>query len=162
MGTASQREFARGGRGGGPSGDKDYYGLLDVDRNASASDVKKAYFQLAKKYHPDVNPSAEAKEKFAKINNAYETLSDDGKRRVYDQTGMTGDEQAQDPFGGQGPFGGGNPFGGGQGFAGFEGFNDQFNKQRGGQGGMGDIFEEFEKMFGGDQGGRRQEATTKG
>ena len=44
MGTASQREFARGGRGGGPSGDKDYYGLLDVDRNASASDVKKAYF----------------------------------------------------------------------------------------------------------------------
>ena len=41
-----------------------------------------------------MNPSAEAKEKFGKINNAYETLSDDGKRRVYDQTGMTGDEQA--------------------------------------------------------------------
>ena len=49
---------------------------------------------IAKKYHPDVNPSSEAKEKFAKINNAYETLSDEGKRRVYDQTGMTGDEQA--------------------------------------------------------------------
>ena len=59
-----------------------------------------------------MNPSDEAKEKFSKINNAYETLSDEGKRRVYDQTGMTGDEQAQDPFGGQGPFGAGG-FGGG-------------------------------------------------
>ena len=72
-----------------------------------------------------MNPSAEAKEKFSKINNAYETLNDENKRRVYDQTGMTGDEQAQDPFGGQGPFGAGGPFGGGgQGFAGFEGFSD--------------------------------------
>ena len=47
---------------------------------------------MAKKYHPDVNKTADAKEKFAKINNAYETLSDENKRRVYDQTGMTGDE----------------------------------------------------------------------
>lgn len=95
-----RREFARRGSGGSAASDKDFYGLLDIDRNASPSDIKKAYFQLAKKYHPDVNPSAEAKEKFAKINNAYETLSDETKRRVYDQTGMTGDEQAQDPFGG--------------------------------------------------------------
>lgn len=95
-----RREFAR--RGGGSSSgngadspnDKDFYGLLGLDRNSSPSDIKKAYFQMAKQYHPDVNPSAEAKEKFAKINNAYETLSDDNKRRVYDQTGMTGDEQA--------------------------------------------------------------------
>ena len=50
------------------------------------------YFNLAKKYHPDVNKTPEAKEKFAGINNAYETLSDENKRRVYDQTGMTGDE----------------------------------------------------------------------
>ena len=78
-----KREFARRG-GGGSGSDKDYYDMLGVDRGASASDIKKAYFQLAKKYHPDVNPGAEAKEKFAKINNAYETLSDDGKRRVYD------------------------------------------------------------------------------
>jgi molecular chaperone DnaJ len=72
---------------------KDFYSELDVDRGASQNDLKKAYFKLAKKYHPDVNKSSEAKERFSKINNAYETLSDDNKRRVYDQTGMTGDEQ---------------------------------------------------------------------
>ena len=92
-----RREFARRGGGGGSgntsaANDKDFYGLLGLDRNASASDIKKAYFKLAKQYHPDVNPGAEAKEKFAKISNAYETLSDDNKRRIYDQTGMTGDE----------------------------------------------------------------------
>ena len=83
-----RREFARrGGSGSSDSSsanDKDFYGLLDLDRNASSADIKKAYFKLAKKYHPDVNPSAEAKEKFSKINNAYETLNDDNKRRVYD------------------------------------------------------------------------------
>jgi DnaJ-class molecular chaperone len=73
---------------------KDFYNELNVDRGATQDDVKKAYFKLAKKYHPDVNKTPEAKERFSKINNAYETLSDDGKRRVYDQTGMTGDEQA--------------------------------------------------------------------
>ena len=162
-----KRNFARRGGGGGSRsspGDADFYGLLGLDRNASASDIKKAYFKLAKQYHPDLNPGEEAKEKFAKINNAYETLSDESKRRVYDQTGMTGDEQAQDPFGGQGPFGPGGPFAGGQGFAGFEGFSDQFRRaQGGGQGSpFGDIFDEFEKMFGDQQGGRRQEAQTKG
>lgn len=90
---------------------KDFYEELGLNRGASQSDIKKAYFQLAKKYHPDVNKTEQAKEKFASINNAYETLSDESKRRVYDQTGMTGDEQAQDPFGGQGPFGAGSPFG---------------------------------------------------
>jgi len=101
-----------------------------VDRNASAADIKKSYFKLAKQYHPDVNDTAEAKDKFAKINNAYETLSDDSKRRVYDSTGMTGDEQAQDPFGGQNPFTGANgPFGQGfAGFEGFEGFSEQFRR----------------------------------
>ena len=83
-----RREFARrGGSSGGntsAANDKDFYGLLGLDRNASASDIKKAYFKLAKQYHPDVNPGSEAKEKFAKISNAYETLSDDNKRRIYD------------------------------------------------------------------------------
>ena len=96
-----------------------------------------------------MNKTPEAKEKFAVINNAYETLSDEGKRRVYDQTGMTGDEQAQDPFGGQNPFGGGgNPFGG------FEGFSQNFQQRAGHKSGQpfGDIFDEFEKMFGGEGG----------
>ena len=63
-----------------------------MDRSTSQTDIKKAYFNMAKKYHPDVNKTDAAKEKFTKINDAYETLSDDQKRRVYDQTGMTGDE----------------------------------------------------------------------
>jgi len=98
---------------------KDFYQTLGVSRGASQAEIKKTYFDLAKKYHPDLNKSPEAKEKFASINNAYETLSDESKRKVYDQTGMTGDEQAQDPFGGQNPFTG-QGFGGG----GFDGFSD--------------------------------------
>ena len=72
---------------------KDYYNTLNVQKAASQDEIKKAYFKLAKEYHPDVNKAPEAKEKFATINEAYETLGDDSKRRVYDQTGMTGDEQ---------------------------------------------------------------------
>lgn len=87
---------------------KDYYSTLDVDRGASQDDIKRAYFKMAKKYHPDVNKTTGAKEKFEEINEAYETLGDDQKKRIYDSTGMTGDEQNQagggDPFGG---FGGG-------------------------------------------------------
>lgn len=131
---------------------KDYYATLDIDRNASANDIKKAYFKKAKQYHPDVNKSAGAKERFAEINEAYETLGDEQKKRVYDMTGMTGDQQnqagQQDPFSG---FGGG--FGG---FSGFEGFQDQFRQGRGGRSdGFGDIFEEFEKFFGGGGQGQR-------
>jgi len=95
---------------------KDYYSILGVDRNASTGDLKKAYFKKAKEFHPDVNKSDGAKEKFAEVNEADEVLGDDGKRRVYDSTGMTGDEQQQS--------GGGDPFGGfGQGFGGFGGFD---------------------------------------
>jgi DnaJ-class molecular chaperone len=72
---------------------KDYYQILGVNRNANNADLKKAYFKMAKEYHPDVNKSEGAKEKFAEVNEAYETLGDDGKKRIYDQTGMTGDEQ---------------------------------------------------------------------
>ena len=79
-----RRSFARSFGSGGGRSDKDFYEVLGLDRNASPADVKKAYFNLAKKYHPDVNKTPEAKEKFAVINNAYETLSDDGKRRIYD------------------------------------------------------------------------------
>ena len=75
-----------------PLNAKDYYDILGVPRSASAADLKKAYFKKAKEFHPDVNKSEGAKEKFASINEAYEVLGDDSKKRVYDQTGMTGDE----------------------------------------------------------------------
>ena len=67
---------------------RDYYQVLGVNRNASAKEIKQAYRQLARKYHPDVNPgdkSAEAK--FKEINEAYEVLSDPEKRGKYDQFG---------------------------------------------------------------------------
>ena len=72
---------------------KDYYKTLNVEKAASKDEIKKAYFKLAKEYHPDVNKEPGAKEKFATINEAYETLGDEGKRKVYDQTGMNADEQ---------------------------------------------------------------------
>ena len=62
----------------------DFYKELGVSRGASQSEIKKAYFQLAKKYHPDVNKSPEAEAKFTKISTAYETLSDEQKRSIYD------------------------------------------------------------------------------
>lgn len=71
---------------------KDYYKTLDIDRSSSQTDIKKAYFQKAKQYHPDVNKSKGAKEKFEEINEAYETLGDESKKRMYDTTGMTGDQ----------------------------------------------------------------------
>lgn len=66
---------------------KDFYKTLGVPRSASESEIRAAYFNLAKEYHPDVNCSSRAKEKFAEISTAYETLGDSHKRRVYDTTG---------------------------------------------------------------------------
>lgn len=66
----------------------DYYKILEVDRNASADDIKKAYRKLARKYHPDLNPNdKEAETKFKQVNEANEVLSDLEKRKKYDQYG---------------------------------------------------------------------------
>jgi curved DNA-binding protein CbpA len=66
---------------------KDYYRILGVNREASAQDIKKAFRQLALRYHPDRNPGdvKEAEEKFKKINEAYEVLSNEQKKRQYDR-----------------------------------------------------------------------------
>jgi curved DNA-binding protein len=71
---------------------KDYYGILGVSRNASDTDIKKAYRKLAMQYHPDRNPGKEkwANEKFKEINEAYGVLGDPQKRKQYDQFGTVG------------------------------------------------------------------------
>ncbi|MCD6238320.1 MAG: molecular chaperone DnaJ [Thermotogae bacterium] len=73
-------------------GNKDYYEILGVDRKASLEEIKKAYRNLAKKYHPDLNPKnrKEAEEKFKEIAEAYEVLSDPQKRAQYDRFGKVG------------------------------------------------------------------------
>ena len=93
----------------------DYYELLGISREASASEVKKAYYKAAKKHHPDTNKGDEnAAKKFAAATEAYEVLSDAGQKQKYDAYGHGGGGgQAGGGFGG-----GGNPFGGG-GFPGF-------------------------------------------
>lgn len=71
---------------------QDYYELLGVDKNAGKDEIKKAYKKLAKKYHPDLNGNdKESTEKFAAINEAYEVLSDDEKRKKYDMFGNSYD-----------------------------------------------------------------------
>ncbi len=69
---------------------KDYYEVLQVAKNASASEIKKAYRKLAMKYHPDVNSEPSAEERFKEINEAYEILSDEEKRSIYDRYGHDG------------------------------------------------------------------------
>ncbi|XP_049826169.1 protein tumorous imaginal discs, mitochondrial-like isoform X2 [Aethina tumida] len=71
---------------------KDYYDILGVSRNSSTSDIKKAYYKLAKKYHPDVNKEPEAQKKFQEVSEAYEILGDDSKRKQYDTWGSTAEQ----------------------------------------------------------------------
>ncbi|PIA52102.1 hypothetical protein AQUCO_01000174v1 [Aquilegia coerulea] len=68
----------------------DYYSVLGVSKNASKSEIKSAYRKLARSYHPDVNKEAGAEQKFKDISNAYEVLSDDEKRSIYDRYGEAG------------------------------------------------------------------------
>ena len=71
---------------------KDYYGTLGVKKAATADEIRKAFRKLARKYHPDVNPGdKKAEEKFKEISEANDVLSDDKKRKVYDQLGFYSD-----------------------------------------------------------------------
>ena len=64
---------------------QDFYDVLGVDRGADKKAIKTAYRQKARQYHPDVNKEDGAEEKFKRISNAYEVLSDDSKRGIYDR-----------------------------------------------------------------------------
>jgi molecular chaperone DnaJ len=112
---------------------------LGVNKSASAADIKKAYYGLAKKFHPDTNKDPKAKDQFAEIQSAYEILSDPKKREQYDQFGATGfDPNAA----GANPFaGGGNPFAG-------------FSGAHGAAGGFGGAGFNFEDIFSAFTGGR--------
>ncbi|KAG0459814.1 hypothetical protein HPP92_022942 [Vanilla planifolia] len=68
----------------------DYYSVLGVSKNANKSEIKSAYRKLARSYHPDVNKDPGAEQKFKEISNAYEVLSDDEKRSIYDKYGEAG------------------------------------------------------------------------
>ncbi|MFZ1792827.1 MAG: DnaJ domain-containing protein, partial [Anaerolineae bacterium] len=98
---------------------RDYYEVLGVPKNAAPEDIKKAFRQLARKYHPDVNKESDAEGKFKEINEAYEVLSDDQKRAAYDRYGHAA--MGQGGFGAEG-------FGG----AGFGDINDIFSEFFGG------------------------------
>jgi molecular chaperone DnaJ len=112
---------------------RDPYSILGIERSASPDDVKKAYRRLSKEWHPDKHKGdKDAESKFKEINEAYETLNDPEKKRMYDQFGRTS----------------GQPGGGAGGFD-FSGF-------QGGMGDMGDLGDLFENFFGGRGGGARR------
>lgn len=78
---------------------RDYYEILGIDKKASPSEIKTAYRKLAKKYHPDLHPNdKEAEKKFTEINEAYEVLSDDKKRKKYDMFGKNANFQSGQNF----------------------------------------------------------------
>ncbi len=116
----------------------DYYEILEVSRDATAEQIKKAYRKKALKYHPDRNPdNKEAEEKFKEASEAYEVLSDQQKRSLYDRFGHDGLKNS--------------------GFSGFTGFEDIFSS-------FGDIFEDFfgfDDMFGMGGGRRRRRSSAR-
>ena len=105
---------------------KDYYEVLGVSKTASGDEIKSAFRRLAKKYHPDVSKEENAAEKFKEAQEAYAVLSDENKRKQYDQFGHSAFTNSQG------------------GFSGFEGFDF---------GGMDDILSEVLRNFGFHTGG---------
>ena len=118
---------------------RDYYEVLGVSKDADEAALKRAYREIAKKCHPDIDPSEQAAEKFKEASEAYSVLSDPEKRAQYDRFGHAAFEQG----------------GAGGGFGGFGGFN---------AGDMGDIFGDiFGDLFGGGRSrGRRSDGPMKG
>jgi len=113
---------------------KDYYDILGIAKNASKEEIKKAYKQLAKKYHPDITKDASTGEKFKEISEAYAVISDDQKRAQYDQFGHEAFDQK---------------------FSREDIFRDfDFDIFR--EGGLGGFDSIFDMFFGGRRGGKRR------
>ncbi len=136
---------------------KDYYGVLGVDRNAKADQIRKAYRRLARKFHPDVNPgNKSAEEKFKELSEAYEILSDEKKRKIYDQYGFYADN-IPPGYGATSGYGPGPPGGeGSQGFD-FSGFDFSEPGEEGEKRGAGSSFRDiFSQIF--SRGGQTEHA----
>lgn len=128
---------------------KDYYSILGIKKDAKADEIKKAYRRLARKYHPDVNPNDKsAEEKFKEVQEAYDVLSDEKKRKVFDRFGYYNDNLDPDsPFGASA---GSSANTGGFDFSGF-------NFEPGGSGGSSSSFRDiFSDLFGGGSSSKRE------
>ena len=145
---------------------RDYYETLGVNKSADKEAIKRAYRKLAKKYHPDTNAgNPHAEEMFKDVTEAYNVLSDEKKRKLYDEFGFAGLQEgfseeaarqaAQGGFGGFGGFGGNGSFSGSYSSNGGPFTHQEFHFENG-SGDMDDIFSMFGDMFshGGSSRGR--------
>ena len=126
---------------------RDYYDVLGVDKSASDAEIKSAFRKLAKKYHPDLNKEPDAADKFKEVQEAYDVLGDEQKRKTYDQFGSAAfDNNA-----------GGNPYGSYGNYGNYGGFNTS---------GFGfediNLDDILSNMFGGSFGGRKKNRPVKG
>ena len=150
---------------------RDYYETLGVNKSADKEAIKRAYRKLAKKYHPDTNAGdAHAEEMFKDVTEAYNVLSDEKKRKLYDEFGFAGLQEgfseeaarqaAQGGFGGFGGFGGNGSFSGSYSSNGGPFTRQEFHFENG-SGDMDDIFSMFGDMFshGGSSGSRGSYST---
>ncbi|HLI03129.1 MAG TPA: J domain-containing protein [Terracidiphilus sp.] len=145
---------------------KDYYATLGVKKTATQEEIRKAFRKAARKYHPDVNPGDKrAEEKFKEISEAHDILSDEKKRRIYDQLGFYSDQidpaqaeaYARQQSGGPGYGRGGRVDFEGFDFSGFGGFGGQQGSEAGGSG-----WSSFRDIFSGIFSGAQQERRPRG
>ncbi|MFR5601201.1 MAG: DnaJ C-terminal domain-containing protein [Lachnospiraceae bacterium] len=128
---------------------RDYYQVLGVDKTADAQTIKKAYRKLAKKYHPDSNKgNAQAEERFKEATEAYNVLSDEAKRKLYDQFGHAAFDGSGEAYEQYQNGHGSNPFGGYQGFQGSPGSGYQEYHFESGE----DMDDILKNLFGGGSG----------
>ena len=127
---------------------KDYYKILGIKKDAKADEVKKSYRRLARKFHPDVNPNDKsAEDKFKEVQEAYDVLSDDKKRKIFDRFGYYNDNlSAESPYGA-----GASSAGGAAGFD-FSGFDFSQGSTSSGAGGGSSFRDIFSDLFGGSSG----------